>query len=43
MDSGLDKNQTELGVLVLAVSLQMLSDSDSLFNKMIKVFRDFWS
>lgn len=30
MDTGLDENQTELGVLVLAVTLKMLADSDGL-------------
>lgn len=30
VNAGLDENQTELGVLVLAVSLQVLADSDSL-------------
>jgi hypothetical protein len=30
MNSGLDKNKTELGVFILAVALEMLADSDSL-------------
>lgn len=30
MDSRLDQNQAELGVLVLAVALKVLSDGDSL-------------
>ena len=30
MDTGLDQNQTELGVLVLAVTLKVLADGDSL-------------
>lgn len=30
MDTGLDENETELGVLVLSVALEMLADSDSL-------------
>jgi len=30
VDSGLDENKTELGVLVLAVALQVLADSDGL-------------
>ena len=30
MDTGLDENQAELGVLVLAVALEVLADSDSL-------------
>ena len=30
MDTGLDENETELGVLVFAVALEMLANSDSL-------------
>lgn len=30
VDTGLDQNQAELGVLVLAVALKVLADSDSL-------------
>jgi hypothetical protein len=30
VDTGLDENQSELGVLVLAVSLEMLADSNGL-------------
>lgn len=30
MDTGLDQNQAELGVLVLAVALKVLADSDGL-------------
>lgn len=30
MDTGLDENQSELRVLVLAVSLEMLADSNGL-------------
>ena len=30
MDTGLDENKTELGVLILAVTLKVLADSDSL-------------
>lgn len=33
VDSGLDENQAELGVLVLAVALEMLADGDSLRGK----------
>ncbi|KAG9796195.1 hypothetical protein KCU88_g435, partial [Aureobasidium melanogenum] len=36
VDSGFDKNETELGVLVLSVALEMLADGDGL-----KVLRDF--
>lgn len=31
VDSGLDENETELGVLVFAVALEVLADSDGLF------------
>jgi hypothetical protein len=37
VDTGLDENETELGILVLSVSLEMLADSDSLHN--IKISR----
>jgi hypothetical protein len=30
VDAGLDENETELGVLVLSVSLEVLADSNSL-------------
>lgn len=30
MDTGLNENETELGVLVLSVSLEVLADSDGL-------------
>lgn len=30
VDTGLDQNQAELGVLVLAVALEVLADSDGL-------------
>lgn len=43
MDSGLDQNQSELGVLVLSVSLQVLSDSDSLLDQEVQVLRNLWS
>jgi len=32
VDTRLDENETELGVLVLAVALEMLADSNSLFD-----------
>ena len=41
MDPGLDENEPELGILVLAVALQMLTDADGLldlkykFNKIL--------
>lgn len=43
MDSGFDQNQSELGVLVLSVSLQVLSDRYSLLDQVVQVFRDLWS
>lgn len=33
VDSGLDENETELGVLVLAVALEVLTDGNSLGEK----------
>lgn len=33
MDTGLDKNEAELGVLVLAVALKVLADGNSLFDR----------
>lgn len=42
MDSGLDQDQSELGVLVLAVALQVLSDGDGLLDKHVKILRDGW-
>lgn len=43
MDSRFDQNQSELSVLVLSVSFQVLSDRDSLLNQEVQVFWDFWS
>ena len=43
VDSGLDQNQSELGVLVLSVSLQVLSDRDSLSDQVVQVLWDLWS
>lgn len=43
MDSGLNQNQSELGVLVLSVSLQVLSDRDSLLNQEVQVLWNLWS
>ncbi len=40
MDTTLDKNQSELGVLVLFVSLQVLSDSDGLLDQHVQILRD---
>lgn len=43
VDSGLNQNQSELGVLVLSVSLQVLSDRDSLLDQEVQVLWDLWS
>jgi len=42
VNSGFDKNKTELGVLVLSVSLEMLSYSDTLLDEHVQVFWNFW-
>ena len=39
VDSALDKNQPELGVFVLPVSLQMLPDGDCLLDKVVDILR----
>lgn len=43
MDSRFDQNQSELRVLVLSVSLQVLSDRDSLLNQEVQVLWDLRS
>jgi len=40
MNPALNQNQTELGVLVLAIPLQVLADSHSLLDKHIQILRD---
>lgn len=42
VDSRLDQNQSELGVLVLSVSLQVLSDSNSFLDQEVQVLWDLW-
>lgn len=42
MDTGLDQDKTELGVLILAVGLEMLADGDRLFDEVPKVLWDGW-
>ena len=37
MDSGLDQNESELGILVLPVPLQMLADGHSLLDEEVDV------
>ena len=40
VDAGLDENEAELGVLVLAVGLEVLADGDSLFDEVPEILRD---
>jgi len=40
VDSGFDQNKTELGVLVLSVLFQMLTDLDSFLDKHVKILRN---
>lgn len=41
MNTGLDENETEFGILVFAVAFQMFSDGDGLLNEMVQVLWDF--
>ena len=43
MDSALDANETELGVLVLSHLLEMLADSDGLLDQVIEVLGNLGS
>ena len=43
VDSWFDQNQSELRVLVFSVSLQVLSDRDSLLDQEVQIFWNFWS
>jgi hypothetical protein len=43
MDARLDENKTVLGVTVLAIAFQMLTDSNGLFDQMIEILGDFRS
>lgn len=40
MDTGLDQDEAELGVLVLAVGLQVLADCNRLLDEMPEILRD---
>ena len=40
VDAGLDENEAELGVLVLAVGLKVLADSDRLFDEVPEILGD---
>ena len=42
VDPGLNENEAELGVTVLAVLLKMLSDGDSLLDEHVEVLWDLW-
>jgi len=42
MNPGLDENEAELAVLVLAVALKVLSHGDSLLDKHVEIFRNLW-
>ena len=37
VNAGLDENETELGVHVLAVALEVLAHADSLFNQVVQI------
>jgi hypothetical protein len=37
VDTGLDENEAEFGVLVLAVALEMLADGDGLLDEHVKI------
>ena len=43
VDTRLDQDKAELGVLVLAVGLQVLADGDRLFDEVPEVLRDGWA
>lgn len=40
MDTGLNQDEAEFRVLILAVGLQVLTDGNCLFDEMPKVLRD---
>jgi len=40
VDTGLDQNEAELGIAVLAVALQVLADRDGLLDQVVQVLRD---
>jgi len=42
VDSGFDQDEAELGVLVLAVALEVLPDGDGLLDQHVEIFWDFW-
>jgi len=42
VDTGLNENQAEFAIFVLAVALKMLANGDGLLDELIEVFWDFW-
>ena len=42
VDSRFDQNQTEFGVLVLAITFQVLTNLDGLLDKHVKILGNFW-
>lgn len=42
MNPGFDKNETEFGVAVFSVAVQMLADGDSFLDEHVQVLREFW-
>jgi len=42
VDTGLDENEAELGVLILSISLEMLTDGNSLLDQHVQIFWDLW-
>ena len=43
MDSGLDEDETELGIAVLTVALQVLADGNSLLDHVVQILRNVGS
>lgn len=42
MDTRFDQNQSEFGVLVLSVALQMLADGDGFLDQIVQILWDVW-
>ena len=43
MDSGLNENQTELGIPIFAVPLEMFPHSDRFLDQTVQIFGEGWS
>lgn len=43
MNTAFDQNEPEFCVLILSVTIEMLTHINSLLDKHIQIFRDFWS